>query len=109
MKKIFLFVFLQIAMSSLFAQTNVPEYPPTETQVINGFTVALRSGNENTYFFDIFKKGETQPIIPNYPLSTTVIGYSSKKEAFKAAKSLIDEFKRTGHFPPINAPHPNGN
>ena len=96
---------LQIAMSSLFAQNNSPQISPIDTQKIEEFTVKLRPGSKNTYFFDVYKKGKETPIQPNYPMALTVNGYNSKAAAFKAAALLIEKFQITGEFPPINAPN----
>lgn len=75
-----------------------------EKKQIDDFTVILRTGIKDTYFFDILKKGETTPIRTNYSITLVQEGYKSKEDAFKAAASLIQEYKVTGHFPPINPP-----
>ncbi|MEJ7681432.1 MAG: hypothetical protein WKG06_26995 [Segetibacter sp.] len=113
-KKQLLLLCALFTSSFLFAQTQSSRNSKTFAAVdvqkdkkqIGDFTVMLRPGIKNTYFFNIFKKGETAPIKPNYSLTMVLEGYNSKEDAFNAAASLIQEYKVNGHFPPINPPHP---
>lgn len=87
-------------------QSPEPVNPQKDKKQIDNFTITLSSGIKNTFFFNITKTGANAPIKPNYAISMVLEGYSSKEEAFNAAAFLIQEYKTTGHFPPINPPHP---
>ena len=118
MKKIHLFIILQIGVCTLFAQkyepVNVqrpePVNPMKDKQDYQGYTIRLmpampKPGSMDSYGFDIFINNK--PVVHQFknPLLFSPKGIQKKEDAYKIAYWMIQEYEKTGRWQNIVPPH----
>ena len=118
MKKISLFIILQAAVFTVFAQKNEPVKvqrpepvnPVKDKQEYQGYTIRLMPGTSRpesmgSFGFNILKDNKLLVHRFQNPLPFSPKGIQKKGDAYKIAQWMIREYKNTGHWQKIVPPH----
>ena len=118
MKKIYVFILLQILAVAVFAQKNEPVNvqrhepvnPIKDNQEYQAYTIRLLPalslpGSLGSYGFDILKDKKLVMHQFENPLPFYPKGVQKKEDAYKIAQWMIEQHKTTGHWQHAMPPH----